>query len=319
MSRVIAWLAAQPEALRDAKPAALLRRVFAEQFEAVDGKVAKRAQEGTGVVQNPHDPDAEWAAKDPARKTAWVGGKVQVLETVKDETARPKGAPTENFIVDLITTPATVSDLAGMDQVLESQKAQGHAAPSELLVDAAYVSGETLAEAKAEGRQLLGPPLNTPPKEGVLGVEHFTLDIEHRTATCPAGHASTKCGHIHDAHQGTVYYRFFWGRQCASCPRRPECTTSQERSVSVGEHYAALVERRRQMKDPEFVKRLQARAGIEGSISELTRGGMRRTRYRGRTKWDLGNLMHGAACNVKRWLRLAAWRMKQAPVAAAAA
>jgi transposase len=236
-----------------------------------------------------------------------VGGKVQVLETVKDETARPKGAPTENFIVDIVTTAATASDLAGMEQVLESQKAQGRPAPSELLVDAAYVSAETLAEAKTEGRELLGPPLSAPPKEGVIPAYAFTIDLEHRTATCPAGHASTKCGHIHDAHQKTVYYRFSWGRQCASCPRRPECTTSQERSVSVGEHHAALEERRRQMKDPEFVKRLQAR------------GGMRRTRYRGRTKWERGNLMHVAACNVKRWLRLLAWRMKQATVAAAAA
>jgi hypothetical protein len=63
MQRVIAWLAAQPDAVRDAKPAALLRRVFAEQFEVVEGKVAKRAQEAAGVVQNPHDPDAEWVAR----------------------------------------------------------------------------------------------------------------------------------------------------------------------------------------------------------------------------------------------------------------
>ena len=52
------------------------------------------------------------------------------------------------------------------------------------------------------------------------------------------------------------------------------------------------------------VQRMHQRNAIEGTSSELTRGhGMRRSRYRGFGKVELQNLLIGAACNVKRWLR----------------
>ncbi|MCX7001732.1 MAG: transposase [bacterium] len=52
---------------------------------------------------------------------------------------------------------------------------------------------------------------------------------------------------------------------------------------------------------------MHQRNAIEGTISELTRNGMRRTRYRGLAKTRLANYFHGVACNIRRWLRLLAW------------
>ena len=75
----------------------------------------------------------------------------------------------------------------------------------------------------------------------------------------------------------------------------------------VGFHHDLLQERRQQMQTDEFKERLRKRNGIEGTISELTRNGLRRTRYRGLAKTRLGDYFVGAACNVKRWIRLLRW------------
>jgi hypothetical protein len=70
----------------------LLREVFSQQYEVdQDGKTSTSSVEsiepvkvhGSGVVQNPHDPDAQWLAKGQGKKKKdWVGYKVQVVETV---------------------------------------------------------------------------------------------------------------------------------------------------------------------------------------------------------------------------------------------
>ena len=318
-ARVVGWLEAQPQAVRDREQAALLRRVFGEQFEIAGERVEVRPTEPAQAVCNPHDPQMQWSAKDPAKKTAWIGSKAQVEETVNDERPQPDGKPTPNFIRDIVTTEATASDFAGHARLKAQQQAQGRPLPPATHVDSGYVSDDTLAEAKAGGCELIGPPRPCRKDDGMLGADQFDVDIAERTATCPAGHASVKCCRIHDAYQKAEYYRFHWGRQCASCERRSVCTKAQERTVCVGLHHDALQERRRQMQDPSFLARLRLRNAIEGTISELVRNGMRRSRYRGLAKTALANLMHGAAVNVKRWFRLLAWHMKQAQTAAQAA
>lgn len=57
---------------------------------------------------------------------------------------------------------------------------------------------------------------------------------------------------------------------------------------------------------------MKIRNGIEGTQSELVRAhGLRRARYRGKSKVDLQNQFIGAACNIKRWLRLLAKQIKE--------
>jgi len=83
--------------------------------------------------------------------------------------------------------------------------------------------------------------------------------------------------------------------------------------VCVGVHHDRLQARRREMKTEAFGQRMHQRNAIEGTISELTRLGLRRTRYRGLAKTTLANDFLAAACNVRRWLRLLAWRQETAP------
>jgi len=313
---LIRWHRQQPAAVRDSEKSLLLERVFLEQYELNEEPQQRRHSEHGGTVHNPHDPEAQWSAKGQDSQKTWVGYKAQVMETVaEDPTPKKKGDPTEQFITEIVTTEAAQSEREGMEQVLESQQAHGQEAPSELFVDAGYVSGETLAQAQAEGRELVGPALPAAAQSAVeYRSDHFDVDIAAGKAVCPAGHSSTQCSHICES-RGEEYYRIEWGRQCDECEKRTECTRSKSgrRTLNVGMHHDLVQARRREMQTEAFALRMHQRNGIEGTISELTRGGMRRTRYRGLAKTRLANCFIAAACNVKRWLRLTAWQMETVP------
>jgi transposase len=310
---LICWLRQQPAFLRDSEKALLLERVFLEQYELADRPVQQKTSH-TGAVQNPHDPEAQWASKDNARTKTWVGYKTQIAETVSDEDERVEGAPTEQFITEVITTPAITSDIEGLKRNLVAQSEERDEKPAELYVDAAYVTDDTLAKAKETGYELIGPPRppgNAPKNE--FGSDHFDVDCEHRKAVCPAGHESRQCSLIHDHYNKNVFLRFEWAGLCDECVHRKKCTRSREgrRLLVVGIHHDLLQQRRKQMNEEAFTKKLRRRSAIEGTISEFTRGGGRRTRYRGLAKTTLANYFQGAAVNAGRWIRLAQWQMGQ--------
>ena len=257
---LVRWSKDQP-ALRDHDKTQLLTRVFGEQFEVCDEKAIVRKAEISGDVKNPHDPDAQWACKDTAKKTAWVGYKAQIAETVseaEDSSAKPQGQPTTGFLTEVTTTQAIAGDFQGRREVEQNQQEHGLGVAEELYVDAGYVNDDVLAEAAEEGRSLMGP----------------------------ARPSCNQSGDLFKAESG-------------------------RRMLVVGEHHDHLQDRRRQMQTEGFKRAMHQRNAIEGTISEFVRGGGRRTRYRGLPKTSLANYFHGAAINVKRWIRLMQYQMCQ--------
>lgn len=273
-------------------------------------------------VQNPHDPEATYSVKGQGeKKKEHVGYKVQVAETVCEEKLAP-GEPTRNFITSLMTHPAYESDEAGALQMEAQQAALGLAKPPVQYVDGAYVSAQQLAAAAAEGRELIGPAPGAPDNnQGRFTTERFEVRVEQRVAVCPAGHQSTQCSRLEEAQSGKVNYRFEWSTRCGECPLRPQCVgpSQKHRTIVVGEHHSALQTRRREQDTDAFKQRMKHRNAIEGTQSELVRGhGLRHARYRGLNKVKLQNYFIGAACNVKRWLRREAWKLRQATLVGAA-
>ena len=310
------WLAGQVETVRQGEKVQLLERVWSEQFEVAEGQqVVRKTEIPATPVQNPHDPEAQWCTKKTgdARKE-WVGYKVQVAETVPEGPLEP-GEPTPALITGIVTQSATGSDEAGMAAMLEQQAEMGMDKPSELYVDGAYVSGQQLAQAEAEGRQLLGPaPPPAQTGKSAYKSDAFDIDVEQRRATCPAGQTSTQCSRLEEEKTGKVSYRFEWSTHCHCCPLRAQCVPDgqKHRTLVVGQHHTPLQARRREMKTESFQKQMNQRNAIEGTHSELARAhGLRRARYRGLKKVTLQNYLIGAACNVKRWLRRLQWEMKQ--------
>lgn len=316
--RLAEWAAAGPR-IGQGPRMQVLGRVLAEQFEVVEGAVQKRSRRPAGSVQNPHDPQAQWSSKGKTGKAGWVGYKAQVCETV-EEQPRQAGEPTASFLTAIETQEATGGEGAGMRQVQESQAASGLEAAEELYVDSGYVSAEALHQAKREGRELLGPALGSSHQPRGFRTEDFKVDVENRTAICPAGKTSSVCSRMEDKATGKVGYRFSWGGQCGECPSRQQCLgtrkaeAGQPRTLEVGQHHRHLQERRREQKSEAFGQRMHKRNAVEGTISELARGhGLRRARYRGLGKVRLQNYLIGAACNAKRWIRRLAWAMRQGP------
>jgi transposase len=189
-------------------------------------------------------------------------------------------------------------------------------------VDSAYVSAQRLAQAQAEGREIIGPALPGPSQEGRFMAVDFRITVEERTALCPAGKPSTQCSRLVEEATGKINYRFEFSTQCHDCPLRAQCVApgQRHRTVLVGEHHTWLQARRQEQQTHAFKQRMKHRNAIEGTQSELVRAhGLRHARYRGLAKVKLQNYFIGAACNVKRWIRREAWKLQQAALALATA
>jgi len=301
--QLLQWLEPCSSELREGKQVALLRKVFAQQFVVQEaGKVEAVKVHATGVVQNPHDPEAQWSAKGKGKhKQEWVGYKVQIAETV------PKQEGQIGFITSVVTQRATESDDPGLEATLAKQEQLGLERPSELYVDGAYISANSISQAKEEGWDLMGPAQPPPTnKAQVYRIDAFDVSITERKAVCPQGKTSTECSRLTEGDSGKVTYRSEFGRHCRNCALRNLCVPDGQahRMIRVGALHETLQQRRREQQSQEFKLRMHQRNAVEGTISELVRAhGLRRARYRGFARVDLQNQMIAAACNIKRWLR----------------
>jgi transposase len=318
--QLLRGLEALPVAIREGKQVRLLREVFGQYYVVSEQEVTPVKEHAAGVVQNPHDPEATWCTKGKAKaKKDWIGYKVQVAESLGPPRGQ-KSEPTRNFLTSVVTQAATESDDAGMKATLEAQAQMGLKEPTEFLVDAGYISAEAIVEAQAQGRELVGPARPSPHAASGTGTEAFDVCVEERRAICPAGHQNTQCSRLEEKASGKVSYRFEWSTHCHDCVLREKCVGKGQthRTLVVGEHHTALQTRRNEQKTAEFARRMQDRNGIEGTQSEMVRAhGLRKARYRGKIKENLQNQLIGAACNIKRWLKLLAWEWRVAASAAA--
>jgi Transposase DDE domain/Transposase domain (DUF772) len=310
MREVLEWIGSNRPELSEREVVKLLRRVFDEQFDIVEGKLQPTLKRPSRAVRNPHDPDAHYAEK---RKKQWVGYKVHVVETVNpEEPAKRKGEPAEHFITEILTTEAAQDEMAGLAQALQREQEHHEIEPQAMYADAGYVTENTLSQAEQNGMELVGPTRPDPHK-GPYNADAFHVDIEKRQAVCPQGNLSTQCSRIRDSYMGTEYYRIEWGNQCDGCPVQNQCTRAKNgrRILVVGLRHDLVEKRREEMRKTEFSKSMHPRNGIEGTHSELVRGhGLRRTKYRGLSRVGLSHYFMGAACNVKRYLNLLAFQMR---------
>src|SRR5919198_4017237 len=126
--------------------------------------------------------------------------------------------------------------------------------PSEWYTDGSYISGKILAEAQAQGREVLGPA--QPPAQtggSQFKADRFHVEVEQRRAVCPAGKASTQCSRLEEEKTGKVSYRLEWSTHCHDCPLRSQCVPAgqKHRTMVVGEYHTALQARRLEIETEE--------------------------------------------------------------------
>jgi len=296
----------------------VLRRVWARHFERIE---AAEGSGGTGVgarlrpvqgrgpgdrVESPYDSDARFRSK---RDTSWTGYMVHLTETCDEDMPR--------LVVNTDTMPANVHEAPRTGPIHDALAAKG-LAPSEHLVDSAYVSADHLIAARTKhGIDLVGPGRRNLSWQSRSGGEAFTLadftvDWDRRVARCPEGKesASWTSGAKHRG-PGSVNHVQFRAADCRACSSRARCTRSrskyQGRVLAVmprPEHEALAAARARE--GTADGKRLYAqRNGIEGTLSRAVRAfGLRRARYRGLAKTSLQHVATAAALNLD---RMTAW------------
>ena len=301
---------------------AVLRRVWARHFErdkaeADDrsasepgsGRVRMRPVQGRGPadrVESPYDIDARFRSK---HATKWTGYMVHLTETCDEGTPR--------LVVNTDTTPANVHEAPRTGLIHDALAAKG-LAPSEHLVDSAYISAGHLVTARTQhGIDLVGPGRPNVSWQSRSGGDAFTLadftvDWDSKVARCPEGKESGlwTSGAKHRG-PGSVIHVQFRAADCRPCPSRARCTRArskyQGRVLAVmpqPEHEALAAARARE--DTTEGKSLYAqRNGVEGTLSQAVRVfGLRQARYRGLAKTGLQGVATAAALNLD---RIAAW------------
>jgi hypothetical protein len=205
--------------------------------------------------------------------------------------------PDSELIADVVATAANIHDHDAVPDLLAGEPEDDKPM---ILGDSAYADGatrETLGEA---GFTLMAkcPPIRN--ATGGFTKERFSVDLEARTVTCPAGQVAT----ITRRGDGSGLARF--APHCRACPLQAACTTSRAgRSVTINEHEAILQRARAEQSDPEWIATYRAnRPLVERKIAHLVRSGWggRQGRTRGleRIATDLDT--RAGAIN---WARLA--------------
>ena len=110
--------------------------------------------------------------------------------------------------------------------------------------------------------------------------------------------------------RGNAYFSVSFSRgDCHNCSARSLCVRSakgaRKLSLRLPEEHLALESRRQQQQTPQWKKRYNQRAGVEGTISQGVRAfGLRKARYLGSAKVHLQHILTVTAMNV---VRLIAW------------
>jgi transposase len=297
---------------------AVLRRVWARHFERNEAGPDNGETGGDGVrlrpvqgrgpgdrIESPYDTDARFRSK---AGMSWTGYMVHLTETCDEDAPR--------LVVHTDTTPANVHEAMRTARIHEALAGKG-LAPSEHLVDSAYVSANDLIMAHEQyGIDLVGPARPDQSwqsrTEEAFSTADFTVDWDRRVARCPEGKEST--GWFESAKrpgQRSSIRARFRAADCRACASRTRCTRARlglhgrVLALLPKREYEALAAARAREGTAEGRRLYAQRQGVESTLSQGVRAlGLRRTRYRGLAKTRLQHVATAAALNLD---RVAAW------------
>jgi transposase len=313
--------AGTPAQVQQVESVQLLRQVWQQYYEVVEGQARWRAGpqaiEDEGVIRSPYDAEARTGKK---REIVWLGYKVHLTETCQtpqveaeaSEGQERRAAP--QLIVQVQTTLANEQDVA-VTASIQHELAQADLLPDEQIVDTGYVDGDLLVSSQREyGIRLLGPVLadtSWQAKDGKgFDLAHFQVDWQRQEVVCPQGQCS--CSWL--VQPDRIEARFAL-KTCAACPSRQDCThaTNAGRMVHLLPQPAheALQARRAEQQTPEFREQYATRAGIEGTHAQgVRRMGLRRSHYEGLPKTHFQHVLTAVAINL---VRIDAWLLGKSP------
>ncbi len=273
-----------------------------EQDAAGVFKIARRV--APDRVISTVDPQARHGHKTSARGFDGYKGHIAIdpdseIITATEATAGNSGDAevAESLLADLL--PADHDSAAGQDSEQTAAPAAGEGAPA-VYGDAAYGSGELLE--RLDGAGIYNGIKCQPPAavKGHFPKDRFTIDLDGKTVTCPAGVTVPIRASGRGRHAGEAKF----GAACRACPLAARCTTAREgRTITIGPHEARLAAARIRQADPAWKADYRAtRPKVERKISHLMRRrhGGRRARVRGLVKVAADFALLAAAVNLAR-------------------
>jgi transposase len=296
-----------PAPLQDLPAVQILRRSWVYQYYAQEGRLRWRKAEDLPPAalrsDSPYDPEAHYGNK---RSQTWTGYKVHVTETCDDEEI--------HLLTHVETTLAGVTD-SELSAPIHEALAQRILLPGEHFLDSGYVDADLLVTSQKElGIEVIGPVRPDSSWQAQAGqgydVAHFQVDWQAQQVICPQGRTNT-CWTPHlDAWGNQVMSVKFSRTDCRLCAARSLCTKVAEapRHLTLrpqADHQ--MLQRIREVQPtPEWKKRYERRAGIEGTISQGTRAfGLRCSRYIGLARTHLQHILTVSAINL---VRFAQWK-----------
>ena len=275
----------------------VLRQVWVHQFYYSDGQLKLREEGNLPPssirYDSPYDPEVHYSSK---RGMEWTGYKVHLTESC--DTDQP------HLITHVETTIAPQPDIT-MTATIHQALADKGCLPETHLVDAGYVDADLIVDSQTQhGINLLGPVRSFPQGKNRFTHDDFQIDWQAQTVTCPNQAVTNSWRHTLDHSGNNIVQARFSLKDCRSCPIRSQCTNSKSARVLAfrpQRQFEALQEGRRQIRTEAWQKEYAQRAGIEGTISQGTRGfGLRQCRYIGLAKTHLQHILTAAAINITR-------------------
>ncbi len=299
---------ATPPAVRAEPAVDVLRQVWIQQYYGPEGSPRWRGEQDVPapgqLIHSPHDLEARYSSK---RGVPWVGYKVHYRETCDPE--RPK------VITNVLTTASTIQDDTALP-VMHTALAATGLLPAEHLVDCGYTDADNLLTSQAEhqvrviGRVAEDPSWQARAEKG-FAKANFTLDWEHRVATCPMGkHSYSWLPNTDATKVGAFQIRFARG-DCTPCAARAQCTQAKVEPrilfVQARAAHDVLQAARAAQRTELFRAEYALRSGVESLISQGVRAfDLRKARYIGCARTHLQHILIAVAINIVRfiaWIR----------------
>ena len=289
----------------------ILAKVFTQQCEVKDNVDAEpeiiiKKKPDADTICTPHNPQARYVRKG---KQTVTGDKGFVTETCSSENKT-------QFITDVEVLEATASD-PGQQPEIQHRLIENDFKPGKQYGDAGFVNGKTILSSKENGIDLEGPSAGRSQsfeayeqKDRPLDAGDFDISFDEQTNELWVNKCPNEQVPIEQKRSETTgkFLVHFESDLCRSCPKSERCPVKIGKNVStftVDETaYTGAARHHRYMSDKQYRKECATRAGVEATVSELTRShGVRRSRHRERKRTRLQLIFAALACNVKRFIR----------------
>lgn len=300
-----AWLAVAPTGSPEAdrqrravqEPCELLTQILGQDVQVetgADGRLTATLKEGTAPdrVCSSTDPEQRHGHKSKSKK--FNGHKLRIGVVRRWRV---------KLIVAVEVLPGNAGDAVDLADHVAQAEANTQQPVGECVGDCAYGGGETRQEFVDAGRVLVAKsPQPQAPGER-FGKSAFQLDLAAGTVTCPAGQV---CRTATESKDGTRHFHF--GKLCANCPLREQCTTAKSgRTVQVHPQ-EALLQAARAFQDTAAGKALlRERSAVEHALAMMAHLGAGQSRYRGREKTHFQMQLTATVVNLRQ-----IWNWKKA-------